>query len=89
MAESFVTPLKKELLDRCAWPTRNEARSAIFEYVESYYNPLSRHSALGYLIPIEYEGSMMITTTAVWTSTVHHTGTSPVEYPSVNGTERR
>jgi putative transposase len=55
LAESFVATLKTELLYRNAWPTRQAARTAIFEYVEGFYNPRRRHSALGYLSPAEFE----------------------------------
>ncbi len=64
MAESFVATLKTELLHRQAWPTRDIARAAIFEYIECFYNPHRRHSSLGYTSPIEYERSMMTHTTA-------------------------
>jgi len=57
MAESFVATIKKELVHRQAWPTRAATRSAIFEYIECFYNPRRRHSALGYLSPCEYERS--------------------------------
>ena len=55
MAESFVSTLKRELIYRHSWPSRQTARSAIFEYVESFYNTRRRHSALGHLSPSEYE----------------------------------
>ena len=55
LAESFVATLKTELLYRNAWPTRQAARTAIFEYIEGFYNPRRRHSALGYLSPSEFE----------------------------------
>ncbi len=55
LAESFVATLKTELLYRTWWPTRQTARTAIFEYVEGFYNTRRRHSALGYLSPAEYE----------------------------------
>jgi putative transposase len=55
LAESFITTLKTELLYRNTWPTRQAARTAIFEYIEGCYNPRRRHSALGYLSPAEYE----------------------------------
>ena len=64
MAESFVATIKKELLHRQAWPTKVAARTAIFEYIECFYNPRRRHSSLGYLSPCEYERSMMTQTTA-------------------------
>ncbi len=55
LAESFVATLKTELLYRNAWPTRQAARTAIFEYIEGFYNPRRRHSALGHLSPAEFE----------------------------------
>ena len=55
MAESFVSPLKRELIHRHSWPNRQSARTAIFEYVEGFYNTRRRHSALGHLSPSEYE----------------------------------
>ena len=55
LAESFVATLKTELLYRNAWPTRQAAKTAIFEYIECFYNSRRRHSALGHLSPIEYE----------------------------------
>ena len=55
LAESFVATLKTELLYRNTWPTRQAVRTAIFEYIESFYNTRRRHSALGYLSPAEFE----------------------------------
>ena len=55
MAESFVSTLKRELIHRHSWPSRQTARTAIFEYVEGFYNTRRRHSALGHLSPSEYE----------------------------------
>jgi transposase InsO family protein len=55
LAESFIATLKTELLYRNTWPTRQAARTAIFEYIEGFYNPRRRHSALGYLSPAEFE----------------------------------
>ena len=55
LAESFVATLKTELLYRSSWPTRLVARTAIFEYIEGFYNTRRRHSALGYLSPAEFE----------------------------------
>jgi putative transposase len=55
LAESFVATLKTELLYRNTWPTRQAARTAIFEYIEGFYNTRRRHSALSYLSPAEFE----------------------------------
>lgn len=44
-----------ELLDRRTWNTRAELANAIFEWIEAWYNPRRRHSALGYRSPVEYE----------------------------------
>jgi putative transposase len=55
MAESFFGTLQLELLDRRRWQTRGELAQAIFEYIEAFYNPRRRHSAIGYHSPIEYE----------------------------------
>jgi putative transposase len=55
MAESFFGTLQLELLDRRHWETRAELASAIFEYIEAFYNPKRRHSSLGYLTPSEFE----------------------------------
>ena len=55
VAESFFATLKRELVDRVRWRTRDEARAAIFTYIESWYNRHRRHSSLGYVSPIDYE----------------------------------
>jgi putative transposase len=55
VAESFFATLKTELLHRQAWRTRQQARTAIFEYIEAFYNRQRRHSTLGYLSPAEFE----------------------------------
>ena len=55
MCESFFGTLECELLDRRRFRTQAEARMAVFAYLEGFYNPRRRHSALGYESPIEYE----------------------------------
>jgi putative transposase len=55
MAESFVSTLKAELVSRLKFPSRQAARSAIFEYLETFYNTRRLHSALGYKSPAEFE----------------------------------
>lgn len=53
--ESFYSTLKVELIHRHAWPTRAEARQAVFEFVEVFYNRQRLHSSLGYTTPAAYE----------------------------------
>jgi transposase InsO family protein len=53
--ESLFATLKTELVHTRAWPTRQAARTAIYEYLEVFYNRRRRHSSLGYLSPAEYE----------------------------------
>jgi transposase InsO family protein len=53
--ESFFASLKKELVHDADFATRPEARAAIFEYIEVFYNGRRRHSSLGYVSPAEYE----------------------------------
>jgi len=55
LVEAFFATLKSELAALQPWPTRQAARTAVFDYLECWYNPQRRHSALGYLSPIEYE----------------------------------
>ena len=53
--ESFFASLKKELVHHEDYRSRAEARASLFEYIEVFYNRVRRHSALGYLSPVEYE----------------------------------
>jgi putative transposase len=53
--ESFHASLKKDLIHRRSWPTKAEARTAVFEYIEAFYNRQRRHSRLGMLSPVDYE----------------------------------
>jgi len=55
MAESFFATLECELIDRRSWPTKAEARMALFTWIEAWYNPRRRHSALGYDSPMDFE----------------------------------
>jgi len=55
VAESFFATLKRELADDADWSTRDEARTAVFEFIEVWYNRQRRHSSLGYLSPVAYE----------------------------------
>jgi transposase InsO family protein len=53
--ESFFASLKRELVQRVRFATREQARAAIFEWIEVWYNRERRHSALGYLSPEQFE----------------------------------
>jgi putative transposase len=55
MCESFFATLECELLDRRSFATQKDARMAVFNFIEGWYNPRRRHSALGYLSPINFE----------------------------------
>ena len=55
MGESFFATLECELLDRQCFRSPAQARLAVFEFIEGWYNPHRRHSALGYLSPLRYE----------------------------------
>ena len=57
MCESFFATLECELLNRRSFKTQVEARLAVFDFIEGWYNPHRRHSALDYLSPINYERS--------------------------------
>jgi len=57
MCESFFATLECELLDRRRFQSQAEARMAVFEFIEGWYNPRRRHSALGYQSPNDYERS--------------------------------
>jgi putative transposase len=59
MCESFFATLECELLDRRKFRTKAEARMACFEFIEGWYNPSRRHSALGYKSPITFERSAL------------------------------
>ena len=55
MMESFFGSMQTELLDQKTWITRQELSAAIFEWIEAWYNPERRHSALAYRSPVTYE----------------------------------
>ncbi len=59
MAESFVSTLKAELVAPRSFPTREAARTAIFDYLEGFYNRTRRHSSLGYRSPADFEEDIM------------------------------
>jgi putative transposase len=55
MAESFFASLECELINRRSWKSQAQARTALFIWIEGWYNPRRRHSALDYLSPINFE----------------------------------
>jgi putative transposase len=55
MAESFFATLECELIDRRSWKTKAEAKTAVFRWIEGWYNPHRRHSSLGQISPMEFE----------------------------------
>ena len=55
LAESFFATLQLELLDRRSWRTRQQLATAIFDYIEVFFNRQRLHSTLGYLSPSEFE----------------------------------
>ena len=64
VAESFFATLEWELIERSDWHTREEARRAIFDYIEVWYNRQRRHSSLGYRSPAEHEDWIALTARA-------------------------
>jgi putative transposase len=55
MAESFFATLERELLNRRRFRSQAEAKMAVFEWIEGWYNPHRRHSSLGYRSPVNFE----------------------------------
>jgi len=62
LCESFFATLECELLDRQRFRTQAEARTAIFEFIEGWYNPHRKHSSLGYRSPLQYERRYQLNT---------------------------
>jgi transposase InsO family protein len=59
VAESFFATIKGEMIDHEDYPTRRAAIAAIGDYIDAFYNPCRRHSALDYMSPIEFEMKFM------------------------------
>jgi len=55
MIESFWSTMQRELLDSRRWTSKDQLASAIFEWVDAWYNPRRRHTSLGMLSPVEFE----------------------------------
>ncbi len=81
MAESFFASLKEELIHRRSWATRAQARRAVVEYIEVFFNRRRLHSSLGYLSPAEYEAQRSTTTRRLrpHNQAVRRTGSTPVQ----------
>lgn len=77
MCESFFATLECELLDRTTLRTQAQAKLALFEFIEGWYNPHRRHSGLGYLSPAVYERRL----------TEHRTRPGRDETPHSGGTQ--
>ncbi|MGW3668933.1 integrase core domain-containing protein [Streptomyces sp. NPDC005141] len=58
LAESFFATIKRELLDTSSWPSRAAARTAIFDFIEGWYNLRRLRSSLGYRSPADYETAL-------------------------------
>ena len=58
VVESWNGTLKTELIHRYRWKTREEARAAVFKYIETWYNTQRIHSTLGYRSPADFEAEM-------------------------------
>ena len=78
MCESFFATLECELIDRHRFRSHTEARMAVFQFIEGFYNPSRRHSALGYLSPIEYERRRDDLIKPSFPRTVHRSGATPL-----------
>jgi transposase InsO family protein len=55
IAESFFATIKRELIDRQSWISKDQAKAAITEWIECFYNRQRRHSSIGGVSPVEYE----------------------------------
>lgn len=55
MIESLWSTMQRELLDTRTWDSPEQLGSAIFEWIEAWYNPRRRHTSLGMLSPVDYE----------------------------------
>jgi putative transposase len=64
LCESFFATLECELLDRTRFRTQSEARMAVFQFIEGWYNPHRRHSGLGYRSPVDFECAAPLPTVA-------------------------
>ena len=63
VCEAFHSTLKRELVHRRPWPTRAELKTAVFEYIEGFYNMTRRHSTLSYHSPAHFESLYVMSDT--------------------------
>lgn len=77
VAESFFGTLKRELVHRHRFSTRAAAKTAVFDYIECFYNRRRLHSTIGQLSPAEFERRYAVAT-ATYPEPVHGTGASSV-----------
>jgi putative transposase len=74
--ESLHATIKKEIVNRRSWPTKAEARTAVFEYIEGFYNRRRRHSRLGMLSPVQFENR----TGSLLTHRIEESPTKKIDY---------
>jgi putative transposase len=55
VVETFFKTIKSELIWPVAWQTRSQAENAVARYIDGFYNPIRRHSTLGYKSPVQFE----------------------------------
>ena len=77
LCESFFASLECELLDRRSFQTHAEARMAVFQYIEGWYNTHRRHSSIGYYAPIAFERRYTSSIQHVEPLTIHQIGSTP------------
>jgi transposase InsO family protein len=85
VAESFFATLEWELLSQRVFPTRERARSALFDYIEVFYNAERRHSYLDYASPIDFERTLEVLPLAAQTTCLRDRGKSNGIRHSVGG----
>jgi putative transposase len=61
VCEAFFATLKNEVTRRRSWATRRELETAVFAWIEGWYNRRRLHSTLGYLSPLDYENKTLTT----------------------------
>jgi hypothetical protein len=86
--EAFFATLTCECTDRMRFQTRQEARSAIFEYLECFYNPIRLHSTLQYVSPVAFEQADAMVNSALFREeqrSSHHEQCKYVQMASFRG----